>query len=137
MRWPHDLRRRSRPAAPPIPYTRAAPGQQSDPDTNPMPTRSPSKTLLESPEFQRLVSRQWRMSLLLTALLFVLYYGYILLIATNKPLLARRVGEVVTLGIPLGVGVVVGAWALTAWYVIWANRSHDVEARRLRDKLHL
>lgn len=77
------------------------------------------------------------MSLLLTSLLFVLYYGYILLIATNKALLARRVGEVVTLGIPLGVGVVFGAWALTAWYVIWANRSYDVEAQRLRDKLHL
>jgi uncharacterized membrane protein (DUF485 family) len=77
------------------------------------------------------------MSLLLTSLLFILYYGYILLIATNKPLLAWRVGKVVPLGIPLGVGVVVGAWALTACYVIWANRSHDVEARRLRDKLQL
>lgn len=101
-----------------------------------MPTRSSTKTLLDSPEFHRLVSRRWRVSLLLTFLLFVLYYGYILLIATNKALLARRVGEVVTLGIPLGVGVVVGAWALTACYVIWANRSHDVEAQRLRDTLH-
>jgi uncharacterized membrane protein (DUF485 family) len=99
-------------------------------------TRSSTKTLLESPEFQRLVSRRWRMSLVLTSLLFVLYYGYILLIATNKPLLARRVGEVVTLGIPLGVGVVFGAWALTACYVIWANKYHDVEARRLRDRLN-
>lgn len=98
-------------------------------------TRSSPKTLLESPEFQRLVTRRWRVSLLLTSLLFVLYYGYILLIATNKPLLARRVGDVVTLGIPLGVGVVVGAWALTAAYVVWANRHHDAEARRLRDRL--
>ena len=47
-------------------------------------------------------------------LLFVVYYGFILLVATNKALLARRIGEVTTLGIPLGVAVIVAAWVLTA-----------------------
>ena len=52
--------------------------------------------LLASPAFKQLVVRRWRVSLVLTALLFVLYYGYILLIAVNKPLLARRIGGVTT-----------------------------------------
>ncbi len=95
-----------------------------------------TKALLESPEFRRLVAARWRVSLTLTALLFLLYYGYVLLIALNKPLLARRVGEVVTLGIPLGVAVILGAWVLTASYVIWANRRYDVAVRELRDRLH-
>jgi len=94
-----------------------------------------TKTLLESQEFQRLVATRWRVSLTLTAALFLLYYGYVLLIALDKPLLARRVGEVVTLGIPVGIAVILGAWALTAIYVIWANRRYDVEVRALRDRL--
>jgi uncharacterized membrane protein (DUF485 family) len=93
------------------------------------------RELLDSPEFHHLVARRWRVSLVLTACLFVLYYGYILLIATDKALLARRIGEVTTIGIPLGAGVIVGAWALTAIYVAWANRVYDAEVARLRQRL--
>jgi uncharacterized membrane protein (DUF485 family) len=90
------------------------------------------RALLDSPEFHRLVARRWRVSLVLSALLFVLYYGYIVLIASNRALLSRRIGEVTTLGIPLGAAVIVGAWLLTAVYVWWANRHYDSEAARLR-----
>jgi uncharacterized membrane protein (DUF485 family) len=71
------------------------------------------------------------MSMLLTVVLFVLYYGYIILIALNRAFVSRRIGEVTTIGIPLGAAVIVGAWALTAWYVFWANRSYDPEVDRL------
>ena len=47
------------------------------------------REILDSAEFRHLVTRRWRVSLLLTRLLFVLYYGYILLIALNKPLVSR------------------------------------------------
>lgn len=100
------------------------------------PVSDRTKALLQSPDFQRLVTARWRVSLTLTAALFLLYYGYVLLIALNKPLLARRVGDVVTLGIPLGVAVILGAWVLTASYVIWANRRYDVAVRELRSRLH-
>jgi len=90
------------------------------------------RDLLNSPEFARLVRRRWRVSLVLTALLFVLYYGYIILIATNRALVSRRLGETMTWGIPMGAAVIVGAWALTAAYVVWANRVYDPEAERLR-----
>lgn len=94
------------------------------------------RQLLDSPEFRRLVFRRWRISLVLTACLFVLYYGYILLIATNKEFLSRRIGESTTLGIPIGAAVIVGAWLLTAIYVAWANRYYDGEVTRLRARLH-
>jgi uncharacterized membrane protein (DUF485 family) len=92
-------------------------------------------TLLQSPAFKRLIARRWRISLVLTVCLFVVYYGYILLIATNKALLAKRIGDATTLGIPLGAAVIVGAWLLTAIYVVWANRHHDAEVERLREQL--
>jgi uncharacterized membrane protein (DUF485 family) len=96
---------------------------------------TPHRQLLDSQDFKQLVTERWRLSLVLTACLFVLYYGYILLIATNKALLSHRIGEATTLGIPLGAAVIVGAWALTAIYVIWANRRYDAEVARLRRRL--
>ena len=90
--------------------------------------------LLNSPEFRRLVARRWKVSLILTAVLFVVYYGYILLIATDRAFVSRRIGAATTLGIPLGAAVIVMAWALTTIYVIWANRHFDAEADRLRER---
>lgn len=96
--------------------------------------RSP-REMLESAEFRRMVARRWTVSIVLTLALFVIYYGYILLIAWNKPFLARRIGEATTVGIPAGVGVILLSWILTAIYVVWANRRHDVEVRRLKDQV--
>ena len=73
--------------------------------------------------------------MMLTIALFILYYGFILLVATNRSLLATRVGESTTLGILVGVGVILFAWVLTAVYVVWANRFYDPEVQRLRGRL--
>ena len=73
--------------------------------------------------------------MILTIALFVLYYGFILLVATNRAVLAQRVGEVTTLGIVLGVAVLLFSWVLTAIYVVWANRRYDPEVDRLRARL--
>jgi uncharacterized membrane protein (DUF485 family) len=91
--------------------------------------------MLESPEFKQLVRGKWTISIILTLLLFVVYYGYILLIATDKPFLAQKIGQYTTLGIPVGVGVIVASWVLTAIYVIWANRVHDKQVARLLEEM--
>ena len=94
-----------------------------------------ARAMLDSAEFKRMVTRRWTVSVVLTVALFLIYYGYIVLIAVNKPLMARKIGEYTTLGIPLGVAVILLSWMLTYAYVIWANRVHDVEVRRLKDKV--
>lgn len=96
--------------------------------------RSP-REMLDSAEFKRMVSKRWTVSIVLTLALFVMYYGYILLIAWDKPALARKIGESTTVGIPAGVGVILVSWVLTAIYVVWANRRYDVEVRRLKDQV--
>jgi len=88
--------------------------------------------VLESPEFKRLVSRRWAVSMVLLVLLFVTYYGYILLIPYAPELMKTRIGEVTTAAIPIGVGVIVVAFALTAFYVSWANTTYDPEVNRLK-----
>ncbi len=62
-------------------------------------------------------------------------YGFILLIASNRAFMAQKIGEVTTLAIPLGVASIVIAWLLTAYYVMWANKSYDPEVERLKSEL--
>jgi uncharacterized membrane protein (DUF485 family) len=101
-----------------------------------MPQASQStREMLESPAFKRLVRYRWIVSVILTLLLFVLYYGYILLIGYNKPLMATKIGDVTTLGIPMGVGVIVLSWIMTVIYVIWANKVYDAEVKNLKSRL--
>jgi uncharacterized membrane protein (DUF485 family) len=91
--------------------------------------------VITSKEFKSLVARRWTVSLVLLALLFVTYYGYILLIAASKEFVSQKVGDVTTLAIPLGVAVIIIAWVLTFIYVMWANRSYDPEVERLKGLL--
>lgn len=97
--------------------------------------RTSTREMLASAAFRHLVRRRWMVSLVLLVLLFVTYYGYILLIAYARPVMAQRIGTVTTLGIPLGVAVILVSWVLTAAYVAWANASYDPEVRRLRDQV--
>ncbi|HVP67518.1 MAG TPA: DUF485 domain-containing protein [Anaeromyxobacteraceae bacterium] len=91
--------------------------------------------MLESPAFKHLVGRRWSMSVIGLILLFVTYYGYVVLIGASPKTLAQKVGAFTTLGIPLGVAVILIAFALTWIYVIWANRSYDPEVQRLKSEL--
>ncbi len=91
--------------------------------------------MLESHEFKSLVSKRWTISVILTILLFVIYYGYILLIGYDKAFLAQKIGEVTTIGIPMGVAVIILSWVLTVIYVLWANNVYDVEVQKLKDQL--
>ena len=62
----------------------------------------------------------------------VLYFGFILLIAFGRDVLARRVIPGLTVGILLGALVIVASWLLTWVYVRWANRHYDPALRRLQ-----
>ena len=60
------------------------------------------------------------------------YFGFILLVAFNKPLLAMRVATGLSLGMLLGASVIVVAWALTWIYISWANAHYDASVKGLR-----
>jgi len=64
--------------------------------------------------------------------MLVVYFGFILLVALNKKGLATMLTEGLSLGILLGVLVILATWALTWLYVGWANRVYEPEIERLR-----
>lgn len=89
----------------------------------------------ELPEFKKLVKIKWRVSLILTFAMLIIYFGFILLIAFNKPFLATPIGHNLTLGLPIGIGVLVSAWILTGIYTYWANRHHDSRISEIKKKI--
>jgi uncharacterized membrane protein (DUF485 family) len=67
--------------------------------------------------------------------MLVVYFGFILLIAFNKEFLATKIGEHLTIGLPIGIGVIIFAWLLTGIYIRWANSSYDKSVRELRNQI--
>ena len=61
-----------------------------------------------NPKYQKLVSARSSYSIFMTSLVMLVYFGFILLIAFDKELLATKLGPdmVTSLGIPLGIGVI-------------------------------
>jgi uncharacterized membrane protein (DUF485 family) len=82
--------------------------------------------IVKDPRYQQLKSRRSRFGWLLAVAMLIVYYGFILLVAFNKPLLATRLGEgVTTVGMPLGLGVIIFTIVITGIYVRRANSEYD------------
>jgi len=80
----------------------------------------------------KLSVQRWRISMALSALVVIVYFGFILLVAFDKPLVATRLLPGLSLGMLLGVLVIVTAWLATWIYVRWANDHYDRRVRELR-----
>jgi uncharacterized membrane protein (DUF485 family) len=88
--------------------------------------------ILRDPNYQALKSRRSRFGWWLAAAMMVVYYGFILLVAFDKPFLATRLGNgVTTIGMPLGLAVIVFTVVITGIYVHRANGEYD----RLTDEI--
>jgi uncharacterized membrane protein (DUF485 family) len=83
----------------------------------------------------RVAAARWRLALTLTAVMTLIYVGFILLIAFNKPLLGTILVPGLSLGILLGVLIIATAWILIMIYVRWTNTHYDhrvADERRAR-----
>ena len=82
--------------------------------------------VLSNPQYQELKAKRSSFGWWLTLAMMVVYYGFILLVAFDKEFLAQRLGSgVMTLGIPIGFGVIVFTIVITAIYVRRANTEFD------------
>ncbi len=93
------------------------------------------KNIISSEKFKKLVRMRTTVSLSLTIIMLSVYFGFILLIAFNKEFLATKIGEHVTIGLPIGMGVIVFAWILTGIYIRWANNKYDNSVKEFRNQI--
>jgi uncharacterized membrane protein (DUF485 family) len=91
--------------------------------------------MAHSDDLRRLDAARRRVAGILTTAMMVLYFGFILLIAYDKPLLTMVVAPGLSLGILLGALVIVAAWVLILIYVRWANHHYDTAVAALRKGL--
>jgi uncharacterized membrane protein (DUF485 family) len=73
----------------------------------------------------KIAAERFKLALILTALILIFYFGFIMLVAFNKPLLSILLNPGLSLGILLGALVIVSAWVLSFIYVQWANKHYD------------
>ena len=81
----------------------------------------------ENPKYQELVAKRGRLSWSLFAIVMVLFYGLILVVAFKPALIGQRVteGSSLTVGVAAGLTLFVFFWFLTALYVRRANGEFD------------
>ena len=88
--------------------------------------------ILRDPKYQELQTKRNRLAVILTILMLVVYYGYIALIAFDKEFLAQPIGAGVTsLGIPIGLGVIIFTIVITGIYVRRANGEFDTLTKEI------
>ncbi len=91
------------------------------------------QAILRNPNFQALVSSRNRFGWTLSVLMLFIYLGFILLVAFDKPLLAQKIGGgTISLGIVLGLAVILSAFVLTGVYVVRANGRFDELTEQLK-----
>lgn len=80
-----------------------------------------------NPKYEQLKKTRSGYGWIMTLLIMLAYYGYILLIAFDPKFLAQKIGEgwTTSIGVPMGVGVILFTIALTWIYVARANSQFD------------
>ena len=81
----------------------------------------------QNPKYQELVHKRSRFNWIMAIIMLVIYYSFIMIIAFAPGFLGTpiRAGSVITIGIPIGIGVILSAFILTGIYVFRANAQFD------------
>lgn len=90
-----------------------------------------------NPKYHELVSKRSKFAWTLAVAMLVIYYGFILIIAFDKAFLAQPLwtGSVTTVGIPVGIGVILSAFVLTGIYVFRANAEFDRLTNEIKEEV--
>src|SRR5215217_5213690 len=144
---------RNAPYANGVPRTRAGFTKSTHPPTMPPaapvgPATSPKlsgvelmavneqNSVLTNPSFQALVRERSSFGWILTIIMLVIYFGFILLVAFCKGFLATKIGGgVTTVGMVIALLVILSAVVLTGIYTFRANSRYDDLAEQLRKDL--
>jgi uncharacterized membrane protein (DUF485 family) len=83
------------------------------------------KRIEADPNYQKLVAERKAFGWTLAIITLVIYYGFIAIVAFAPGVISARVAGDITVGIILGVAIIVASIALTGIYILRANREYD------------
>jgi len=91
-----------------------------------------AQSIERNPRFRELVEARKLLGGSLTLLTIIIYFGFILLIAFDPKLLGTPIGAgVTTLGIPVGIFVIIITFLLVGYYVRRANATYDTMTQEI------
>jgi uncharacterized membrane protein (DUF485 family) len=93
-----------------------------------------------NPKYQQLVRKRSVFAWTLSAIVCLIYYGFILVIAFKEKIgnvlgTPLSEGSITTIGIPIGVLVILSAFLLTGIYVWRANSEFDRLTKEIKDEV--
>ncbi|HEO98917.1 MAG: DUF485 domain-containing protein [Campylobacterales bacterium] len=99
-------------------------------------TQEQVEQVKNNPKYQELVSKRSAFAWMLSIIMLVIYYAFIMLIAFKPELLGMKTGEgVMTIGIPIGIAIIVISFVLTGIYARRANGEFDALSQQIKDEL--
>ena len=90
-----------------------------------------TRRIRSNPKFAELTQKRTKFGWQLSFLMLAIYYGFILIVAFAPSVLGMPISGVITLGIPVGVFIIVAAFVLTGIYVRRANSEYDELNRQI------
>ncbi|MGW8169466.1 MAG: DUF485 domain-containing protein [Sulfurovaceae bacterium] len=92
--------------------------------------------ILSNPKYQELVSKRSKFAWTLSIVILVVYYAFVLVIAFDSALLGAKIGDgVISVGIPVGMGIIVLSFLLTGVYVRRANSEFEALTQDIKNSL--
>lgn len=97
-------------------------------------TKEDVERIKNNPQYQKLVKERSRYAWRLSAVMFLAYYAFIMMIAFMPEVLGVKLsGSVITLGIPLGIAIIFLSFILSGLYVKRANGRFDQLTQEVKD----
>jgi len=95
------------------------------------------ETVKHDPNFKELIKKRTKFAWTLTISILVVYFAFILTIAFEPSLLAIPINSniVTTIGIPIGIFIIVFSFVLTGIYVRRANSEFDALTVKIKENL--
>lgn len=92
--------------------------------------------IMANPKYQELVSKRGRFAWILSSIVLIAYFSFILIIAFEPKIFGASMnGGVTSIGIPVGIGIIVLCFVLAGIYTRKANGEFDKLTQDVKDSI--
>ena len=95
--------------------------------------------IVNDKDFKDLISKRNTIAVTLSIVELLLYFGFIALVAYNKPYLGKTLSPTsdTTIGIPIAIGIIIISIILGGIFAYWANTSYDTSVKKIIERMEV